>query len=107
MFELTKKEFLQENGVHNGDTTKRSDIYTNMYWKVSKNDRLSAGYTMQQYERAYRNAFYAAVRNADPAWEIGNSIPAGALNGITKESVEANLKKSGNSLTQASIDIKV
>ena len=26
MFEQTKKEFLQENGVHNGDTTNRSDV---------------------------------------------------------------------------------
>ena len=34
MFEQTKKEFLQENGVLNGDTTKRSDVYTNMYRKA-------------------------------------------------------------------------
>lgn len=33
MFELTKKEILRENGVCNGDTTKRTDIYINMYWK--------------------------------------------------------------------------
>ena len=61
MFEQTKKEFLQENGVLNGDTTKRSDVYTNMYRKVQKNDRLAAGYTMQQYERAYRQAFISAA----------------------------------------------
>lgn len=36
MFEQTKKEFLRENGVLNGDTTKRSDVYTNMYRKVKK-----------------------------------------------------------------------
>lgn len=41
MFEQTKKEFLRENGVLNGDTTKRSDVYTNMYHKVQKNDRLA------------------------------------------------------------------
>ena len=29
MYELTKKEFLRENGVHNGDTTKRTDVYNN------------------------------------------------------------------------------
>ena len=61
MFEQTKKEFLRENGVLNGNTTKRSDVYTNMYRKVKKNDRLAAGYTMQQYERQYRNAFLEAV----------------------------------------------
>lgn len=113
MFEQTKKEFLQENGVHNGDTTKRSDVYTNMYWKVQKNDRLSAGYTMQQYERAYRNAFYVAVREADPAWEIGKAIPSGALDGITRESIESQLAKSGNKLVKrssvsgSSIDLQV
>ena len=74
MLEQTKKEFLQENGVANGDTTKRSDVYTNMYWKVPKNDRLSAGYTMEQYERAYRNAFYTAAKEADPTW--GSESPS-------------------------------
>lgn len=98
MFEQTKKEFLQENGVANGDTTRRTDVYDNLYRKTKKDDRLAAGYTMQQYERAYRNAFYVAARKADPKWEIGKPIPSGALEGITRESVEANLKKSGSTL---------
>ena len=98
MFEQTKKEFLRENGILNGDTTKRTDVYTNMLRKVNKNDRLAASYTMQQYERAYRQAFLAAARKADPKWEIGKPIPSGALDGITRESVEANLKKSGSTL---------
>lgn len=36
MFEQTKKEFLRENGISNGDTTKRSDVYTNMYPRYRK-----------------------------------------------------------------------
>ena len=36
MYELTKKEFLRENGVCNGDTTKRTDVYNNLYRKMSK-----------------------------------------------------------------------
>ena len=52
MFELTKKEFLEGNGMGNGDTTKRLDIYTALYRKTSKNDRLAAGHTLSQYERA-------------------------------------------------------
>ena len=36
MYELTKKEFLRENGVHNGDTTKRSEVYNNLYRKCRK-----------------------------------------------------------------------
>lgn len=93
MFELTKKEFLRENGVANGDTTRRMDVYDNLYRKMKKDDRLAAGYTMEQYERAYRQAFVAAVKKADPSWKIGKSIPSGALDGITRESVE-NASKS-------------
>ena len=60
---------------------------------------------IKQYERAYRNAFYAAARKADSKWEIGKPIPSGALDGITRESVESNLKKPGRSLT--SVDIQI
>ena len=102
MFEQTKKEFLRENGISNGDTTKRSDVYTNLHRKMQKNDRLAAGYTMEQYERAYRQAFLDAARKADPKWEIGKPIPSGALDGITRESVESQLVKNGNKLVKRS-----
>lgn len=69
-----------------------------MYRKIQKNDRLAAGYTMEQYERAYRRAFLDAARKADPDWEIGKSVKSGVLDGITRESVESNLKKSGSSV---------
>lgn len=105
MFELTKKEFLQGNGMGNGDTTKRSDVYTDLYRKTSKNERLAAGHTMSQYERVYTQAFIAAAKAADPAWKAGKPIKPGALDGITRESVEANLKKSSSLLS--SVDIQV
>lgn len=107
MFEQTKKEFLRENGVLNGDTTKRSDVYTNMYHKVQKNDRLAAGYTMQQYERAYRQAFLDAARKADPKWAIGKPVPFGVLDGITRESVESTLANSGSGFVKKSIDVSI
>lgn len=107
MFKLTKKEFLRENGVLNGDTTKRRDVYDNLYRQTKKDDRLAAGYTMEQYERAYRRALISAAKQADSSWEIGKPIPSGALDGITRESVEANLRKSGSSLTQASVDTRI
>lgn len=107
MFELTKKEFLRENGIQNGDTTKRSDVYTNLYRKMQKNDRLAAGYTLEKYERAYRQAFLNAVREADPDWEIGKPIKSGVLDGITRETVEDNMKKSGSTATQVSLDMKI
>jgi hypothetical protein len=110
MFELTKKEFLRENGVLNGDTTKRRDVYDNLYRKTNKDDRLAAGYTMEQYERAYRKAFISAAKQADSSWEIGKPIPSGALDGITRESVDASLVKSsdqyGEVLTRG-LDISV
>ena len=113
MFELTKKEFLQENGMGNGDTTKRSEVYTDLHRKTGKNDRLKAGYTLSQYEKAYTQAFIAAAKAADPTWTAGKPIKAGALDGITRESVESQLAKSGNKLVKrssvsgSSIDLQI
>ena len=100
--ELTKKEFLRENGVHNGDTTKRSEVYNNLYRKMQKKDRLAAGYTLEKYERIYRQAFYDAAKKADPNWEIGKPIKDGALDSVTRETAE-----SGKSPAQATLDTKI
>ena len=102
MYELTKKEFLRENGVCNGDTTKRTDVYNNLYRKMSKKDRLAAGYTLEKYERIYRQAFYDAAKKADPNWEIGKPIKAGALDDVTRETAET-----GKSPAQATLDTKI
>ena len=87
MYELTKKEFLRENGVCNGDTTRRSDVYNNLYRKMQKKDRL---------------AFYDAAKTADPNWEIGKPIKEGALDNVTRESIEAK-----KSLAQSTVDTKI
>lgn len=105
MFELTKKEFLRENGVGNGDTTKRSDVYLNLYRKMDKKDRLAAGNTLRQYERAYTQAFVDAVKAVNPKWEAGKSIPSGALDGITRESIDNSLVK--KSSLEGSLDIQI
>ena len=39
-------------------------------------DRLAAGNTLQQYETAYRQAFIAAVKAADPEWKLGKPFSA-------------------------------
>lgn len=93
MFELTKKEFLRENGILNGDTTQRSDVYTNLYRKMKKEDRLAAGNTLRQYERQYRQAFVDTVKSVAPDWELGKPIPEGALDSITRESIEKQSSK--------------
>jgi hypothetical protein len=104
MFELTKREFIQENGIGNGDTTKRTDVYINMYRKMDKNDRLAAGNTLRQYERAYTQAFVNAIKTVDPKWEVGKPIPSGVLDNIKRENVEALMSTSGNSV---GIDMKI
>lgn len=113
MFELAKKEFLRESGINNGDTTKRGDVYTNLYRKMQKNDRLAAGHTLSQYERAYRQAFVDAVKSVNPKWEVGKPIPSGALDGVSRESIENSLVKSGSNLVKknpsscSSLDIQI
>lgn len=100
MFESTKREFLRENGVHNGDTTNRSEVFYHLYRQTEKNDRLAAGHTLGEYERQYHLAFVDAAKAADPNWEIGRPIKPGALDHVTRESVEASLMKSGSQLVR-------
>lgn len=113
MFEMTKKEFLKENGVHNGDTTHRSDIYQKLYRNTEKNDRLAAGHTLGEYERQYWQTFVDAVKKVNPKWELGKPIPSGALDGITRESIDSSLVKSGSELVKrasisgSSLDLQV
>lgn len=111
MFDETKRHFLQENGVGNGDTTKRSEVFTRYQLSVPKKDRLKGTWTLGQYERAYRQAFYDACKNADPKWEIGKDIPKGALDGITRESIDNALVKGhgefGETLERKTLDISL
>ena len=111
MFDETKRHFLQENGRANGDTTKRSEVYTRYQLSVPKSDRLKGTWTLEQYERAYRQAFVDACKATDPRWESGKTIPAGALDGITRESIDNTLVKGkgqyGETLTRQSVDVSV
>ena len=67
MFDNVKREFIQEKGLSNGDTTKRSDIFKDYQLSVSKDKRLSGTWTLEQYEGQYRAAMYAAVKSANPS----------------------------------------
>ncbi len=93
MFENCKREFIAENGVANGDTTKRSDVFRAFQLSIKKEDRLKGTWTLEQYERQYNKAFYEAVKAADPSWKPGKQIPAGVLDGITRESIDKSLVK--------------
>jgi hypothetical protein len=110
MFDNAKREFLQENGIANGDTTKRSDVFRNYQRSVGKADRLKGSWTLEQYERQYNKAFYDAAKAADPSWKPGKQIKAGALDGITREAIDTSLVKTngqyGETFTRG-LDIEV
>jgi len=107
MFDNVKKEFIQENGISNGDTTKRSDIFKDYQLSVSKDKRLSGTWTLEQYEGQYRAAMYAAVKSANPNWKPGQKFDTSILDNVTRESVESTLVKNGNRLVRNSIDVSV
>lgn len=91
MFDNAKREFLEENGIANGDTTKRSDVFYHYQKSAQKQDRLKGTWTLEQYERQYNKAFYDAAKAADSTWKPGKEIKAGALDGITREDIDKSL----------------
>ena len=112
MFDECKRHFLQENGVANGDTTRRSEVFRAYQLSTKENDRLKGTWSLEQYERQYRLAFSAAVRAANPNWKNGDSFDASILDSITRESVESQLVKSGNTFVKkpssgSTLDIQV
>jgi hypothetical protein len=107
MFDMVKREFTQEKGIANGDTTKRSDVYTAYQLSIKKEDRLKGTWTLEQYETQYWVAMYDAVKAANPNWQPGRIFDSSVLNGITREMVESTLEQKGNTFVQKSIDISV
>ena len=96
MFEAVKNIYLNNNGMTDG--TGKTEIY--MYRQMKSDDRLSAGYTLRQYHLAYTQAFISAIKAVDPTWEYGKAVPSGALDSVTRESVESQLVKSGNTFVK-------
>lgn len=110
MFDNAKREFLQENGIANGDTTKRSEVFLRYQQGAKKQDRLKGSWTLGQYERQYNKAFYDAAKAADPSWKPGKQIKAGALDGITREAIDKALVKTQGQYGETfarGIDIKL
>ena len=110
MFEAVKNNFLNNNGM--GDGKGKTEIYMDMYKQMKSDDRLPAGWTLGQYHKAYAQAFKSAIKTVDPTWDYGKVIPSGALDGITRESVESQLVKSGNTFVKkpssgSTLDIQI
>lgn len=106
MFDETKRHFIQEGGIANGDTTRRTEVFKDFQVSAPVQDRLKGTWTLGQYERQYRQAFYDACKAVDPSWELGKSVPEGALKNITRESIDSSLVKSGNQLIRKGVDVK-
>ena len=102
MFDMVKEEFIRENGVSNGDTTRRSEVFRAYQLSIKEDDRLKGTWSLQQYEQQYHAALAAAVRAADPNWTYGDSFDASILDSVTRESVESQLTQSGNTLVKRS-----
>ena len=104
-FESVRDSFLHRNGM--GDGKGDTEIYMDMYRQMKSDDRLSAGYTLGQYHSAYAQAFISAVKAVDSGWTYGKSIPSGALDGITRESIENALVQKGNTFAGKTVDYYV
>ena len=104
MFDECKRHFLQENGVANGDTTRRSEVFREYQLSIKEDDRLKGTWSLQQYEKQYTSAFAAAVKAANPNWKNGDPFDASILDSITRESVESTLVKSGNTLKRTGVN---
>ena len=105
-----ERHFIQENGVANGDTTKRTEVFTRYQLSVKKSDRLSGTWTLGQYERMYTKAFYEAVREANPNWQHGQPFDTSIVRNITREDVEKRIVKGDSEFSlkpKPSLDIKV
>ena len=110
MFDETMRHFIQKNGVANGDTTKRTEVFTRYQLSVNKSDRLSGTWTLGQYERMYTKAFYEAVKEANPNWQLGQPFDTSIVRNITREDVENRIVKGNSELAlkpRPSLDIKV
>lgn len=105
MFEFVKNDFLTKGGMGNG--TGKTEIFVDMYKQMKSDDRLSAGWTLNKYIQAYSQAFVSAIKAVDSTWSYGNPIPFGALDGITRESIESTLVQKGNTFASQSVDYRV
>lgn len=111
MFQETKRHYIQENGVSNGDTTKRSKIFEGYQRSTSMENRLKGTWTLGQYEQSYKMAFYKAVKSANPDWKIGQPFDSSILDKVSRRDVEESLTKAqseyGTVLVGKGLDVSI
>ena len=111
MFQETKRHYIQENGVSNGDTTKRSGIFEGYQRCTSIDKRLKGTWTLGQYEQAYKMSFYNAVNKENQNWQIGQSFDSSIINKLSRKDIESSLEKVqgeyGTNLVSKGFDISL
>lgn len=93
LFDMVKSEFIENNGVLNGDTTRKSDVYAEYQKSIPKKDRLKATWTLGELEQEYRNALIDVVKSANPDWNIGEKFDSSILSVVTRESISGTVDK--------------
>lgn len=77
MFEYVKNNYIEKNGMADG--AGKTEIYMDMYKQMDKDDRLSAGWTLGEYRKAYSQAFVSAIKEVDPSWTGLSIMPMKSL----------------------------
>lgn len=93
LFDMVKSEFIQNNGVLEGDTTKRTEVFSDYQRSIPEEDRLKATWTLQQLEFQYRSEFVSAVKRSNPNWDLGKPFDHDVIQKITIEDVSGTLDK--------------
>ncbi len=107
MFDEVKRHFIQENGNKNGRTTKRSEVFQRYQKSVPKADRLKGTWTLEQYERQYRQAMISAVKEADPSWDFGKPFDSKTLDKVDREKIDNAIVSDGVNLSTKFVDYSV
>lgn len=84
LFDMVKSEFIENNGVLNGDTSKRSKVFSDYYRTIPASDRLNASWSLQQLEQEYRDTLLSVAKKDNPNWEIGNQLKPCVLDDVTR-----------------------
>jgi len=87
---------------------RRTEVFTRYQLSVDKSERLSGTWTLGQYERMYTRAFYEAVKEATPNWQLGQPFDTSIIRSITRKDVENRIVKGSSELSlkpRPSLDI--
>lgn len=93
LFDMVKSEFIDNDGVLNGDTTRKSEVYAEYQKSIVREDRLKATWTLGELEQEYRDALIDKVKAANPDWEIGDKFDSSILEHVSRASVSGAIDK--------------